>query len=343
MLAIVLKILSIVGIVLLLVLAFVLLLLLLILFFPITYRVRGSKDEDGFGLTARVNWFFGLFRVRFGYPEPGRLTAKVLCFTLFDMRIPPEKGEPVQTGQGEPKADRAARETPLEKRFFGKKAKKAKTPADTGLPPRERHPSEEEAPQEERLPATSESAASAAESSQAHAPDSQAENGAPGAVPEDNSGLPGKILQKFQKIKYTIHHIYDKIKEIWDNISYYLRLLQEENTKQLAAHALRRVGSILKSIRPRRMAVELFFGMETPDTTGYLYGLYCVLSTALGPEFKVTPDFEQKRLEAKFDIAGHVIVWVFVINGLKLLLDRKLHLFLKKIKAGLKKPEKAAA
>ena len=34
------------------------------------------------------------------------------------------------------------------------------------------------------------------------------------------------------------------------------------------------------------------------------------------------PDFEFKRLEGEFDIAGHVMVWAFVINGLKLLLDK---------------------
>lgn len=325
MLAIVLKILSIIGIVILIVSVLLLLFLLLLLFFPITYQVRGSRDGDGFWLTAKVNWLFGLFRVRAGYPEPGRLSAKALWFTLYDMKIPPEKDRTSQKGQEEQKEAGASQASP---------------PADESRPAQESLSPGEGAPPKDSSAAKGASDASAPEREEARDLVSHGEEGAPS---DGNPGLSGKILQKFQKIKHTVCNIYDKIKAIWDNISYYLKLLQEENTKQLASHVLLRICSILKSIRPRRMTVQLLFGMAAPDTTGYLYGIYCILSAALGPGFEVTPDFEQKRLEAKFDIAGHIIIWVFVINGLKLLLDRKLHLFLKKIKAGRKRPEKVPA
>lgn len=350
MLGIVLKILSIVGIVLLAGLGLVLVFLLLLLFFPFTYRVLGSKDENGLRLTARVNWLFGLFRVRFCYPEPGHLTAKVLCFSLCDLKIPPEKRE---DSEGQQKAG-TAKEASGKKKFFGKKANKTGHPANEEQQTLERPLSGEEAlsgkesslskeepsGEEIRNPKEGNPLASAMDRADAEAADSRTGEDSP---PESNPGLIGKILQKFQNIKYTICNIYDKMKEIWDNISYYLRLLQEENTKKLAAHVLSRTCKILKSIRPRRISVQFHFGMDTPDTTGYLYGVYCILSAALGPGVEVTPDFEQKRLEAKFDIGGHIVVWVFVINGLKLLLDRKLHLFLKKIMASRKKPENVPA
>ena len=55
MLAIVLKVLSILGIVLLAVLAVMLLGLALVLFFPFTYRLSGSKDAEGLRLSVKVN------------------------------------------------------------------------------------------------------------------------------------------------------------------------------------------------------------------------------------------------------------------------------------------------
>ncbi|MCI9338656.1 MAG: hypothetical protein HFH93_14175 [Lachnospiraceae bacterium] len=342
MLGIILKILSIAGIVFLTGLALVLLCLLLLFFFPFTYRLQGCKDETGLRLTARVNWLFGLFRVRFLYPEPGRLTARILWFSLFDMKIPPEKdGEETQKKSRKTLVKKADEEKADSEKAERKKESKGDAPPVREKTSPEERLSEQEAPGAESACENPHEA-----SGERRQPPPDPENLGPADqedAPESGTGLFGKISQKIRKIKYTIYNLYDKIKEIWENISYYTDLLREENTKQLASHALRRGARILKSIRPRRMKVQLLFGMDSPDTTGCLYGAYCVLSAALGPDFQVVPDFQQKRLEGTFDIAGRVVVWVFVINGLKVLLDKKLRLFLKKVKAGRKAPKKAAA
>jgi len=145
-------------------------------------------------------------------------------------------------------------------------------------------------------------------------------------------GFLEKISQKFAKIKYTIYNIYDKIKKIWKNISYYISLLQEEETKQLFGHALLRLGKILKNIRPRRIKADILFGTGSPDTTGYIYGVYCVLTCGPGLSVQVTPDFERAVLCGEFELAGHITLGVLIMNGLRLLLDRKLRRFVKKMK-----------
>ncbi len=322
MLTIVLKVLSILGIILLAVLAVMLLALLSVLFFPFTYRLSGSRDAEGLRLMVKVNWLFGLFRVRFRYPEPGHLTARVLCFSLFDMKIPPEKGvgeEPdgAGAGAGSPPGRKASRKSGSPKASDAKAAESQAVPAEAA----QNAEKEQNAPKAEDAPDA------------AVSPDKAPSD----AAPDSGTGPFGKILQKIQGIKYTIYNIYDKIKTIWKNISYYIELLQEENTKQLAAHALFRAGRILKGIRPKRVRVRLLFGTGSPDTTGYLYGAWCVLAAMLGGDVCLTPDFEEKRLEGEFDIAGHVLVWTFVINGIRLVLDKKLRIFLKKLKAGQKK------
>lgn len=320
MLVIVTKVLSIFGIVLLAVLAAALFVLLLLLFFPFTYRVCGSKDAISLRLTAKVNWLFGLFRIRLRYPQPGRLTAKLLCFSLLDIEISPKKeGEQEQEEAGET----AGGEEPAKDKLSGA------------------HSREEEASGAGSVPADRESAETVADSRTAQEeteePSGETASESPAQEPS------GKISQKIRKIKYTIYNIYDKIEKIWKNISYYTELLREENTRQLAAHAFLRIRKVLKSFRPRHVRVQLLFGTGSPDTTGCLYGAYCALSAPFGAGFWVTPDFEQKRLEGEFDVAGHVILWVLVINALKLVLDKKLRLFLAKWKRGQKKPKKAAA
>lgn len=393
-----LKVLSIVGMVLLAALALFLAVLLLLAFFPFTYRVSGSKDAEGLKLSVKVNWLFGLFRVRFRYPEPGHLTARALWFTLFDCKIPPEIG-----GEGDEPAEKDLGKKLsglLEKSKSGKdrKARKHRPAGEDGKEDDRKHRKQRRAEAREHGGAEEDRAqgggghqgaedsadqsgssngAGGADSASAlegasGADSAGASNGAgasegtdkgsgEGSAREDasggtenetseNAGNPdsggaseasqessGKFFRKIQKIKYTICNIYDKIKKIWKNISYYIELLQEENTKQLAAHALERGRKVLKSVGPKHVKGELVFGTGSPDTTGYLYGGYCVVASLFGTGFWVTPDFEQKRLEGEFDVSGHVILWVLAINGLKLLFDRKLRVFLRGLKAAQKK------
>ncbi len=91
MLTIVLRILSIFGIILLVLLAAAAVFLLLVLFVPVTYRISGAKDAEGFRVSARVRWLLGLVRVRCDYPVPGYLVAKVFLFTLYKTKIPPDE------------------------------------------------------------------------------------------------------------------------------------------------------------------------------------------------------------------------------------------------------------
>ena len=250
------------------------------------------------------------------------------------MKIPPEKTVQEETDSGPVDAGSPSR-------------KKASRKADSSKPsePEAVEPAEPEAIDSEAVP----NAAKAANGPNTEgSPETGSEanpaagSGGEGEGQTAQEGGPfGKISQKVQGIKYTIYNICDKIKGIWKNISYYMELLQEENTKQLAAHAFFRAGRILKGIRPKHVKVRLLFGTGSPDTTGYLYGAYCILSAPLGTGVCVTPDFEEKRLEGEFDIAGHVLVWTFVINGVRLFLDKKLRIFLRRLKAGRKKPAAA--
>jgi hypothetical protein len=82
--ALILKILSILGITVLVILGIIILLLLLVLFLPIFYRIKADKDAESFSVNIKASWLFGLVRLKGSFPNPGNITAKVLFFKVFD-------------------------------------------------------------------------------------------------------------------------------------------------------------------------------------------------------------------------------------------------------------------
>lgn len=316
MLNVILEILSILGILLLCLLGLAVLLILLVLFFPVSYKLSGKKDAGGMTVSARASWLFGILRVRFDHPEPGRILVKIFPFTVFDSGR--KRDDKVKKTSGS-----------TEERTKKKAGKEKRQPSDT---------------EQEQTSGSSKAGADGGESDRTKKDDTPAENTEASDGPTDTQkegevedDTDSSILKKFKKIKYTICSIYDKIKNIWENISYYIELLQEEETKQLFSHVIFRLGKILKSIRPRRIRGQILFGTGSPDTTGYAFGVYGMLSPFLGCRLLVTPDFNRTVLEGDIFAAGHITIFTILWNGLRVLLDKNLRKFIRKMKAGRKR------
>lgn len=303
---IILRILSIIGIVLLILLGMVLLSLLLVLFWPITYRVKGEKTSEKLWVTAKADWLLGFLRVRFAYPEPGNVVIKLLWKTLADRGTGEEKKKAESTGEADNSAQPESQET------------------------------EEKTPQAEKDVCSETAGEEKEEAKPAPAAELPVSEPVTDAEEQKQNKRFSRVFEKIQKIKYTILKIYDKIKEIWANISYYIALLREEDTSLLWEHVKFRLGKILKNIRPRHIKANVLFGTGAPDTTGYVFGIYGMLLPVLGKSVCVTPDFNRAVLEGNLDVSGHITLWTLAWNALKLLLDRKLKLFIKKMKAGRK-------
>lgn len=375
MLDIILQILPVLGIILLVLLCVIIVFLLLVLFFPVSYKISGKKDAEAFSLSARVNWLFGLLRVRYEYPEPGRLTVRILWFRLYDSG----------TVEHEEKATGKEKETTKGKEKTKEKNKdKAKDKSNDKAEPNDKAEDKIDAislkRSEDQSDIISQTAAvnmgnegnvedtgsndNADNSDNAgNADNTDNKDNADNKNNTDNTGnteisrstdVPHKeqsqkssnshegedgqgsnwVSEKIKKIKFTICNTYDKIKKIWENITYYVLLLQEEETHLFLSPVMRRVRSILRNIRPRKLKVNILFGTGAPDTTGYAFGIYGMLSPALGPGVIVTPDFERSVLEGYFDAAGTVTSIVFVWHFLKVIMDKKFWIFIDKLKAG---------
>ena len=322
---IIIMILSLIGRILLGLLALVFLLLLLVLFFPVTYRLRGERRGDKLTASARVDWLFGVFRVRYAYPEPGSVTVKLLWKKLLDTSAVSGKDseQEKKDSSQEQKADGGGRTDAESENGGSAEATGTETSTTDGA----------EAPGVETDNSKAEAAGAGTGDGDNEAHDADDEGA---DTPADG------FLGKISKIKYTILKIYGKIKDIWGHLSYYAGVLREDNTVALWKHVRQRLGKMLRAIRPRRINGSLVFGTGAPDTTGYLFGVYGMLSPLLHYGLCVTPDFTQQILEGNIDISGHITLWALTWNGLKLLLDKKLRLFLKRMKAGRRGAESKA-
>ncbi|MBR1931264.1 MAG: hypothetical protein IJ833_07315 [Lachnospiraceae bacterium] len=280
MLAVLLKILSIIGIALLVLLGIVLVLLVLVLFVPVTYRACGRKNTEVMACNAQVRWLFGFLRGVAEYKERFGIRAKILCFTIYDSqrKQEPRQLKPKRTKIKQTESSGEEKITEVEKR-------------------------EEETP-------------------------SQADD----AREEALSGNSSRDLSKLEKIRYTIHSIYDKIRDISEDIGYYKSILDDRDTRKLLDHVFFRLGKVLKALKPGKCKADILFGTGSPDTTGYVFGAYGMVSPHLGEEIVVTPDFTQAILEGEFEIAGRVMVFTILVQAIKILLDRRLWMVLDKIK-----------
>lgn len=311
MAALILSVISVIGWILLGLLLLILAILLLVLFFPVTYQVKGRKSDTDMMLRVKVNWLFGLARLRYSYPEPGKLVCKLLFWNLLSNKK--EKGDKKEQSESEdnlkPNLSDAQNQTI--------KAAEPSQDKSTHLP------------QETDLSGSRENDAAAGCNASDTTSDAASEESAAAKTEEQSA--------KKKSVKEKISAIVDKIKTIKDNVSYYTQLLQEKKTKRVLQRILDKVAAVLKYIRPRKLEADLLIGTGSPDTTGYLMGAYGVFLPVLGREINITPDFTQAVIQGRIDIRGHITMIVLLFNACKLLFDKDLRILIKKLKNGGKK------
>lgn len=227
MLTILFKILGILGILLLVLLGIALTVILLVLFFPLCYKASGQKSADEMRFSVKVRWLFGLVRIFYNYPQPGKLLAKILFLPYMIPRT----------------------------------REKRKSTFPPGSPQK-----------------------SSGSSHNGNTTGSCASRFRSAAICErtDSGAKKHERKRLFNKIRYTVGKICDKIKHILNNITFYKDLWNDPETRGLLRHAGNRIGHILKSLRPRKLELTARIGTGSPDTTGYLYGIYGMILPQLG-------------------------------------------------------------
>lgn len=294
MLAVILGILKVIGIILLVLLLIVLILLAIVLFVPIRYMGKGLINTTSKEAHIKVTWLLHALSFGLDYRYPDK---PIILIKLLGINIEKFKKKPKL-----PKPPKNTKEK------YHPSVNLALLNYDEPTPPKVIKPKEPPLNEEHKQMAE----------------DYITEK----AKPKET------LKEKINKIVNKITSVYNKVKDVFANIQYYLELLQEEGTKSLLNTVLNALLKILKRIRPQKLMINATVGFDSPDTTGKLYGLYWTMKPALGEDVNITPDFERAIIEGDFYFKGKITIITILINGLRIVLNKNFKPFLKKIKNG---------
>lgn len=293
--SVVLKILSILGIILLSLLALVLTAALLVLFWPVSYRGAGTAKTGEYRACFRFRWLFGLVRGTYTYPEDGKLRIKALWITVYESGGNEKSGETPKDSLKEPAETRDSQ------------AAMPETHALQETTPPEQDSQEKTSP--EQSPPGTASQAQNSPQEQLSAGNAAKEKGSQEQESE------GTVLEKKKDLK--------KLK---GQLLSYLDILRNKDNQELIQYGLERLGKIIRHIRPRYLRVQALAGLGEPDLTGYAYGIYCAVRPFLGKkcQVKITPDFERRILEGEAALRGRIMAATVLYHVCQVLLDKRL-------------------
>lgn len=331
MLHILLLILKIIGIILGTLLAVLLIGLCIALFVPVRYQIEANRTEaEGappIEASAKITWLLHLVNIRIQYPADVYLRARIFLFTVFRLPQKPKNTDGTKKRRKKKRTE------------SGRKVQEAKDRQETESRPAAETVSNVEAAAQEEAPAMD----PVSESELISGPKSDPE---PERVPEPENKqekqkksflekLKEKIMQIrkiFQKIWYTLTGICDKIKTIWENIEYYIGVLQSDTFKRAFSLCKEEVLSVFSYIMPRKFQAELTIGTDDPAVTGKILSYYGMLYPFIGGNIAVIPDFEKKRIEGTVFIKGKIRLFTFIKAAIRIYFNKDIRKLLKLFK-----------
>ena len=294
----VLTVLKIIGIVLLVILAVILLLLLLVLFAPIFYRIDANVPEteldNGFDMEkvfAKVSFHWLLFVIRGGIEFPKN---KEFTLRVFGIKILPKKEKPEKEDKKKDKdKDKEADEKPVEDK-----------------------PSEEKKEDEKPEDITSGEDVTDSETSET---DSDIQTEAEDEEPKSFLDVLWNIidtidnilktpLNVFEKIRYTISRVCDKIDMIKST-------LENDIFKRAFELVKKKLIKIIKMILPDKYDIDLLLGTGDPAQTAEIMAGYGALYPYLYRKVRFEPDFERKVVMTDAHIKGHITLFTIVYSA----------------------------
>ena len=313
MLAVILTILKIIGIVLLCILGFVLVMLILVLVLPVRYSIDVSKmPEEKLKARMKITYFFGIVRALAKYEDIFEVNAKVLWFNIFSMKIPDKDADEEEVSLDD-LDDAIDNEFPDEEFSY----------EDLSF--------EDDTENSEDITESDEQISDFTD----HTSDTDYD--------EDMSESADYDVGPLSKLKYKFDEICDKIDKVRSEIRYYYNIYNSNEGK----NALRKIGKHLKKIfrkiLPRKISANVIYGFSSPDLTGKVYGVYCLIADRFSKDSEVIPDFDREIFEGRIRARGYFNLWGILINGIAIVLNKDAIKIIRSVKRHMKKKDSGAA
>lgn len=311
MISVLLTLLKIIGIVLLVLLGLLLLLILIVLFVPVRYRIKGYYKEE-FVCHLRVTWLLHLVNISVNFEKELVTSFKILGIDISSF-INKKKDTSDKPSEGKDSSKSQDKEHPQTKEKVQESGN-----AEPGNLAKETEQK-------------SDNIADNAEAKQENSTDSEFSAKSKSIIQKIKdffTGIRDKIISVYSKIKEIITNIKNKK----DSVERYIRILQREEVKGAFSLCKKRIFKMVKHLLPRHMKIHAHVGMEEPSVTGYILGVYSVLSDKLRKQIILQADFENVVLDADFVIKGHCHAIRFLHEILCIVTDKNCRTFYKLVK-----------
>ena len=323
MLAVVLKILQIIGIVLLCILGFVLVMLILVLVLPVRYSIDVSKmPEEKLKARMKITYFFGIVRALATYEDIFEVNAKVLWFKIFSMKIPDKDEDDEEVSLDD--LDDA-----IDDEF---------TDSEDEQPLQEYNPGSED---ENNVDIgsddefTDESEISDDADYDTDISDDTADYDSDMSDDEDEGPL--------AKLKYKFDEICDKIDKVRSEIRYYYNIYNSNEGKNTLRNTGKHLKKLIRKLLPRKISANVTYGFSSPDLTGKVYGIYCLIADRFSRDSEVLPDFDREIFEGRIKARGYFNLWGILINVIAIVLNKDAIKIIKSVKRHMKKKDSGTA
>lgn len=141
-----------------------------------------------------------------------------------------------------------------------------------------------------------------------------------------------KIIDLFNSIINKIKQFFTDIKEKKDRIKRYLSILKSDAAKASFLLCKKKLFKMLKHFIPRKMHVNITYGLSDPADTGYILALYSMLPEAFGKKVVLYPDFNQAVFKCDFRMKGLIRMWTLLHQILSVIVDKNCKNFYKTLK-----------
>ncbi len=126
----------------------------------------------------------------------------------------------------------------------------------------------------------------------------------------------------FDKIRYTISNICDKIKKILETKDKIIEFISDEVHQAAFGRVTKEFIALVRYLRPRKLKGYIHFGFAEPYDTGRALAILSVLYPFYGEKIQIEPEFEREVLEGHITMRGRAHVFPFVITVYRLFSDK---------------------
>lgn len=136
--------------------------------------------------------------------------------------------------------------------------------------------------------------------------------------------IPGKLKKKVQNIKKAVKQAFSRAEDRKEQIEKYLDFWKLDGTQAAKDHVWREAKYLCRHYIPHNIEGRLLIGFDDPATTGQVLGILCVLAAFGGNHLEVDADFQNRVLEGKLTVKGHIRLCHLVKSAVMLFADQNI-------------------